>query len=34
MFGKVKWHKWKCDCCVLKSLQVKELNVESSKESC
>ena len=30
-FGKVKW---KCDSCVLKSTWVRELNVESSKESC
>ena len=30
-FRKVKAHEWRCDGCVLKSMQVWELIVEASK---
>ena len=30
-FRKVKQHEWRCDSCILKSMQVWELIVEASK---
>ena len=31
MLRKVKWHEWRCNDCVLKSMQVWELIVKASR---